>query len=209
MTEEAKQINSQKNTTSKSKTLYTLLMDIEDKTEYFGVEKVAELQKDIIHDFVMKNSHIGYSIRGQTTIEGMLQTVSEYRKGIKRFLPSRKKQNINKIVDELGELIEKPHQLRHNGIFAPDNFVTGTIETSIWATGISYITPRILDYIFTGHQLMFQNFQSDMVLGSFLGILFGALVQSQSRGGKLPVEQARYIDQKIKQLYNPPVLSPA
>lgn len=136
---------------------------------------------------------------GKISVYDSLQEIAEIRKGVKRFLPWKKDEVHNKRIKDIGELVKGPYNLRTEGIAYPDNPVTLTLEIAAVgyaAVGLSFLIPEMIS---PEMKVKFLTYLPPVIAGTF-GPLLG-LTNCMNRNYPLANDQARYIDDKIREYH--------
>jgi len=121
-------------------------------------------------------------------------------KGIRKILPRRKDKIHNERINQIGKLIKKPYQLEKNGLFFPDNIINFMVEVGALSFLVSPSGNLLLNKISSQQKEIF-NLYIPLFLTGTLGVGLGSLVNSYFRSGKLPFDEAKYVDAKIKEFY--------
>lgn len=167
---------------------------------------VSAIQKRLIFD-CSKNPIIYDAIYNHKSLEETLNELSQVNKGVKKMLPRRKDEIHNEKLKQLGELIGYPSQLECSGVFSPDNFATVAAGCTIFAFGFCYLFSKYVimqsaDITKEESELItyYFGFVAPTTVSVTAAPLAGFLASSR-RFGDLPIEEARYIDNKIKELF--------
>ena len=165
---------------------------------------VEKMQKDMF--YLYESNPILYdAMQGQQSIEDSLEELGHVNKGIKKILPWRKDKVNNERLEQIGELISKPSYLKTRGIFVPDNVITAGVEIAAFSFGVFYLGTRFLvTPNYDPEQLQNDIHFYHVVLPAITSVLFtfslGSLLNYE-RFTKLPIDEAKYLDGKIKELY--------
>jgi hypothetical protein len=144
--------------------------------------------------------------RGNQTIEDSLFELAEVNKGWKKLLPRKKNNEQNLRLDYIGELIEKPNHLETNGVFYPDNLITTSayaapsIFGAVYGLGLYVIRP-LEEMSPLVYQEAYQTLLLAAGIGAAISIPLLGIDAILSRSRNLAVDQAKYIDNKIQELY--------
>ncbi len=208
-------INSNKISGRMKGTLYNQMQKIEEMDK--GLKELQSSNNIDIHELQGKlfkkyqeNPVLMEAIKGRQTLEESLEEIGHINKGIRKILPWRKDKIHNERVDQIGKLISKPYHLYTSGIFTPDNMIT----VGAWITGTSFVATYILtrllipakpynpDMNMEEFQMIKNTIQWLMpVIGSVcLTPILGSMA-NQQRFTKLPTEEAKYLDTKVKEFY--------
>lgn len=165
-------------------------------------EALLKLQKRILKTQLEDNESYQIAKQG-TSLEQQLEKLSEKNNIFRRLMPRRKNEEYNKLVTSIGEAIgEIPTQLYCKGIFQYDNILAPVIHTARTISPIALLLPLI------DPEFNYSNSQ-DMSLLAVFGVLTFSLYTSISgikmlenkKFGRVPIEKAKYIDQKINSLF--------
>lgn len=206
-------------------TLYDRLQAVESSKTIPGLgiipDNVASAQQALFSQYD-GNAVLAAALHGERTVTASLEGLTGVYTGWQRFFPKPKDPKHNVQVEALGQLVHKPRHLETRGIFASDNYVTGTAEAAaglgfiFGCLGVQigfesnhYITTADFAFFFRPLAHVSELFSSrpSLALLSFSTIalfsatvlMYGRLCQRQ-RSGDLPFNQTRYIDQKIHEL---------
>ncbi len=146
------------------------------------------------------NPILDHALSGRKTIEETLEEMSGPNARISKLLPWKKDEEHNKMVRYLGQLVRYPQHLETKGMLSLDNAIAGVVCSGIFAgivagayAAMSEISPEV-------ESLGPDSAQLGTVLTSISSPLL-ALGFTMRRDGDLPIDQARYIDEKIRELY--------
>ena len=160
---------------------------------------VREVQRGIIKKFE-KNLVLCEAMTGRQSIEDSLSELAKVRRPVRRLFPIAKNKAHNERLEQIGELIGYPRQLRTNGILAPDNFFSGVAMTTAMAFGAGYLISKIAFVQPIDAELMslFRNelpIAMSLVMAPLGGMAF------HITGENLPIGAARYVDSKVQEFY--------
>jgi len=184
-----------------------------------AIERIAENLNEVNPDYPLnvadqhkilfqgyeRNPIFNDAITERQSIEKSLEELAKDNKGIGKILPWRKDEEHNKRLEQLGELVTEPYHLHKGGIWMPDNLITISAETTAMAFGISYFTFRYLTNLDALPEETIQGIKTmKILLPTTISILtsafFGLLLNSR-RYNNLPIDEARYLDEKVKEFY--------
>ncbi|MBT3405075.1 hypothetical protein HN832_04085 [archaeon] len=169
---------------------------------------MSEYQKQIIRAYE-ENPVLKDAINGKITIGDSLRELSDrVDKPVWRLFPRRRNKVHNERLGQTKELVSRGlNYLRTDGILAPDNFVGMVAITAAMAYTIA---PLLCNYLTGGvnpapsaeiqahMEFMTQVFPPFMT--STAGLMMGWACQMR-RKGKLPLEEAEYLDNKVEEFY--------
>jgi hypothetical protein len=185
-------------------------------------EQSLRLQRDIIIDTARNNSVLLDMISGKKKIFQSLEEISMIDNFPHRYLPRKKNPEWNKYIESLQKLIgieysEKPrfkkdyyeahelcrvnyfimNNLAAKGIFNASNPITCSLYMAIWNWLIAMVV-----FLVAGHlaniPFLLMSFVG-IFCGSIFGLGLGAAVLELTRG-KLPYNEAKYLDFKQEEL---------
>jgi len=153
---------------------------------------------------------IGAIDRGRT-VEESLNELASVNQGLERFLPRKRDGIHNQRVNYMAQLLGQEYSLRHlqkNGIFRPDNFITGGLYgAAIMPVGIGAGALVAMGLTATSPEEVIElvTKTSDAIgfVSAMMGTMCGLFTQTGGRGysgdGRLESarENARYIDATI------------
>jgi hypothetical protein len=141
------------------------------------------------------------AIFGEKSIEQSVEELSKKYQGIRKFLPHKKDIEYNERRCYLGSLITTPNW-RTRGLFSLDNTLAATVLGAV----VGYALPIALNASMPLNSPTSYNLPHNVmsVLASIsCGVTMMAVGASITpRGKKESIEQARYLDNKIKELYH-------
>ncbi len=177
------------------------------KIDIFNID-VEVIQRNMINEY-RPNAVLDDAILGNWTIEQSLMDLSQVNKGWRKILPWKKDEEHNQRLESFKGLISYPQQLRTDGVFYPDNLITGTLEVGLGCLVFSYIIARIIavpNPEMSAEEIQGMNHVIHYVVPGITSGLLGPIVgfsTNLNRFNNLPIDQAIYLDQKIDELYNP------
>ncbi|MFA5953290.1 MAG: hypothetical protein WC812_01730 [Candidatus Pacearchaeota archaeon] len=167
---------------------------------------IPDYQKQIM-SYYENNPVFCDAINGKISIEDTLNELSVVNKGIRKILPRRKDKAHNERIKQLGKLISEPSQLQKNGLLCPDNFLGFTL----WGAGASFsIISPLFKIMLNPAQASPEEIENlNKIFNVYLPLystgaisVFGGIPMNlKQRFGKLPFEEAKYVDAKIKEVY--------
>jgi len=193
------------------KTLYNQARKIEkaqkgeDNLENSHSIDIDESQKQLFQKYE-KNPIFYDAVIGKQSIEKSLEELAKVNKGIKRVLPWIRDKAHNEKLNNLGKLISKPRHLHRRGILVPDNLITmgayiavaSIITSKVFIKGIEYnpdFSPEKIQELTAAFEYV-----PKFALATLTPII-GGLANSH-RFNKNPVDEAKYLDEKVQQFYN-------
>ena len=184
------------------KTLYQKLKLTEDYEEV--IEDTIELLTDMdeigylsssrsvqqkLFKKYMRNPILDDALQGRQTISESLEEIAKKDRFSKFFIPRRKNKAYNERINQIDELINAPQHLRTRGILFPDNFVNSTIVYAPFLGGSMYLI--------TGHS---EISLASATVAPIIGLM-NAFAMNTSPLISTSQKQAKYLDNKIKELY--------
>lgn len=170
---------------------------------------VFAVQKNLIEEY-KNNPVLRDAIQGKISIEDSLSELAQVNRPIWRLFPRRKNKAHNERLDQIGELLGYPYHLKTRGIFIPDNFIGGIAMCATVGYGISnilfYLSEGLApnaDYIQIAGEITSLNNMRTAFPALFtlvLGPILGGMMQGD-RSGNLPIDEAKYLDGKVKEVY--------
>ena len=129
--------------------------------------------------------------------------LSKINKGIRNLLPRMKNKVHNERLKQIGRLISEPAYLEASGILTPDNIITTGIESSIIISGLFGFSFLFLkDFLPSDiSSEMYRQLSNFVDTYTFLTVPILSLVMNASRFKSLPINEAEYLDEKIKEFY--------
>ena len=182
---------------------------------YLGNERMLEIGSDlkksgqeIQREMLRRNEAnpvLSDAIKGNMSVEESLTELSKVNQGWSRVLPRIRNTAHNARLEKLGELIPTPYQLETGGFALFHNMFSGSVFGGMTIFLANELMKRYL--IGGGSSIQIEEAKhmfNAMTLGYSLMLvpLSGIAIQSLGRGGKLPVNEARYIDSKVKEFYS-------
>lgn len=173
---------------------------------------VPSLEVDInglqlnLFDSYDNNSVLSDAKVGKLSIEDTIAELEQINRGIRKFLPRAVNKAHNDRLKDLGDLISMPTNLKTRGIFFPDNIITVATEIGIIAYAAFYAVSMyaLPSAAFTPDQnelaMHLCKFVAPTALTAMAAPLTGAIINSY-RITEMPIDEARYLDNKIKELY--------
>ena len=159
---------------------------------------IFKVHKNIMDEYT-DNPVFHDSVTGEKTIEQTVIELGQVNKGIRKILPRKKNKIHNERLEQVGNLVGYSSHLEALGIWVPENLIWGLGAAAL---GIASV------YLAVGNLI-----PPDQVIGNSkspwgaLGVLYsvagpalGICLQTK-RLGHLPIEKAKYLDQKIEELY--------
>ncbi len=178
-----------------------------DISKHFSETYILQIQEDLMREYE-ENPVLDDAIKDKISVEDSLLELGVVNKGIRKVLPRRKNKAHNERLEYLGELIEEPTQLRANGIFWPDNFVTTAAYTTIAISAICYFgaEPFIRNlYVNPDPASLARDIKDYQTI---IPLTYSAIAAPMlgigtnlGRFHSLPTKQAKYIDKKVNQLH--------
>nr|MBA4405549.1 hypothetical protein [Nanoarchaeum sp.] len=161
----------------------------------------SEVQKRIISAYE-NNTVLDDAINGRQSIDDSLSELAEINKGWKVMLPRRKNKSHNKKIEQLGELITEPRGLISRGLFYPDNAVSLTCYAAIAFTLLEKVALNY-GWVAGSNPIEIAKTLGDFANTSVIGSLGTGLICGfdGERTNRLPHDQAKYLDEKISELY--------
>ena len=191
-------------------TLYDKIMQLENADEELkkiGAEPIMNLptaEKILFEIYNKYNPILSDAILGVKSIESTLEDLGKKNKGLNRYLPWRKDEKHNERVKSVGQLIKEPSGLNTYGLLAPDNVFAGFGYVAL----ASFMAGVVVQYGLSpacGIQPG-PNFCLNQVVPGIaalmIGLPFGFALNTGVRPKAIPIDQARYLDGKIKELYS-------
>lgn len=154
-------------------------------------------QKKIFAEYE-ENLVLQRAFNRERTIEGTLEDLSRVYEGFRKYLPRRIDREHNKQVDDISELVGNVQHLRTYGTFYPDNPVTITAYIGVGTSIILYSSSLILVDV-TPDMIKALAVMAGLITG-IAGSGVGLAAEKMIRKGKIPIEEARYLDTTIKQI---------
>lgn len=158
----------------------------------FGLRNLEGVERDLFQEY--ENNPVFYdAIHGRQTIEESLEELALVNKGIRKILPWKKDEEHNERLKQIGELVTKPFHLRTAGIFCPDNFITTFLEVTPLLYGFGCLINQYSPFPASSPgEILMLSASFGLIMG--VGTNFG-------RRGKLPIDEAKYLDEKVKEFY--------
>ncbi|MCA9477736.1 MAG: hypothetical protein KC535_01155 [Nanoarchaeota archaeon] len=166
---------------------------------------VEGMQKNLFQSYE-QNQVFSDAILKKQSIEDSLLELERVNKGVRKILPWEKNNAHNQRLSQLGELIAPPYHLKTQGVLAPDNFITSTLEMGAAGFALSYMVFR---FLFSPtpdaspeevQQLMNLKLLLPTVTTAIISPFYGFLTNLQ-RFNSLHTDQAVYLDKKIQEFY--------
>ena len=163
---------------------------------------IIKTQQSLMEEYE-KNPVFYDAIQKRLTIEESLMELSKINKGIRKFLPRMKNKTHNERLKQIGRLISEPAYLEASGILTPDNIITTGIESSIIISGLFGFSFLFLkDFLPSDiSSEMYRQLSNFVDTYTFLTVPILSLVMNASRFKSLPINEAEYLDEKIKEFY--------
>ena len=163
---------------------------------------IIKTQQSLMEEYE-KNPVFYDTIQKRLTIEESLMELSRINKGIRKFLPRMKNKTHNERLKQIGRLISEPAYLEASGILTPDNIITTGIESSIIISGLFGFSFLFLkDFLPSDiSSEMYRQLSNFVDTYTFLTVPILSLVMNASRFKSLPINEAEYLDEKIKEFY--------
>lgn len=181
-------------------TLYDRLMAIDDEERSLSKEEYAAAEQSILREYE-RHPLLSAMIADGVSVEGTLAVLSMRNYGILKVLPRRKDPALNARVESLGDLIETPSQLKARGVLFPDNILIAAVESAGLLAGLSYLATKVFGReSLTPEEVVFYGRDVPLLFSATLAPLIG-VAANHHRFEELPWEEARYIDEKVRQHY--------
>jgi hypothetical protein len=171
--------------------------------------ETKDYQKEIFQDY-MTNPVIQRALSGEKSVENSLRELGEVNQGIKRFLPKAKDETHNKKVAEMSHLIEGVEPLYTKRYFNLDNALTSAVGFGALSFGVLYGFSKLVMPELSIHPNP-SEINQNLVMSEFLipsiylsvggGLIAGAITSWDKVTYKPPINQARYIDDKIEEIF--------
>ena len=163
---------------------------------------IIKTQQSLMEEYE-KNPVFYDTIQKRLTIEESLMELSRINKGIRKFLPRMKNKTHNERLKQIGRLISEPAYLEASGILTPDNIITTGIESSIIISGLFGFSFLFLkDFLPSDiSSEMYRQLSNFVDTYTFLTVPILSLVMNASRFKSLPINEAKYLDERIKEFY--------
>lgn len=169
---------------------------------------VIGLQRSLLQSYE-ENPVFYDAIKGKMTIEDSLNELAQINKPVRRLFPRRKDKVHNRRIEQIGELITRSFHLKTKGILGFDNFVGVTAMTALGCYSLFNLT---IPYVVNGlcgetnpiETQQFAIFMKNIITPVItLGTspFMGVLAQIERSTGGLPTDEAKYLDDKIKDFY--------
>jgi len=191
----------------KTPTLYERIMQLEkaDKDlKAIGSQTRIDLPEAerLIFAQYEHNAILADALTGAKSIEEALLDLGKINQGIRHWLPWKRNEIQNRSVEYIGNLIEKPKALLTQGTLCPDNMITMTG----YVLAASYIAAGVLHFVLGPQCGLHPDPNVSIgaepaIAAGIMGPLFGLAATTGSRPKELPIDQAMYLDSKIKELY--------
>lgn len=201
------------------KTLYEKLIGIEEineslkneilkLTEFFNLKNyethvdILKTPQSLMEEYE-KNPVFRDAIQKRLTIEESLMELSKVNNGIRKFLPRMKNKIHNERLKQIGQLITGPAYLEASGILTPDNIITTSIESLIILSGLFGASFLFLKNFLSSDigPEMYKQLSNFADTYTFLTAPSLGLIMNTERFKSLPINEAEYLDEKIKESY--------
>jgi len=177
-----------------------------------GAQSETDKEKELIYEHSQRNPILNDAVLQKQSLEDTLFKLNKINNGIRKYLPRRKNSEHNKKVSYMSEIVPMPESFYTKGLFALDNFFNGILIIS----GIFYCTgyfignaiannKEFIRYMFEYMDLQDIARYYKITMPGYTSLVAGpiiALTMQSKRTGNIPLSQARYIDEKIKELFH-------
>ncbi|MBT7706700.1 hypothetical protein HN747_04605 [archaeon] len=193
-----------------ARTLYQELRRIEDfyaEGVESGILESGEINVDSIQRRVVKryesNPILHEAIEGERGIEDSLSELAYKKRPVRRLFPIRKDKAHNQRLEYMSGLVDCPTSLKTGGLFGLDNFISGPIMIGAMSYGVASLIPAIVFGEGASPESQEAMKTAQQIFPPFMSITFGPVmgIALQGINPVLPVDEAKYLDQKVKEFY--------
>lgn len=184
---------------------YTDLMEVEqyvsrirEKQPHVNAHSYRHMMEKHVAKVYRKNDVLKERVKHGRKVTDALMELDEDMKGIRRILPRRRIKAYNSRVDRLAELAPASVYLARNGIWYPDNVLSGAVYGSLALGSFMYAAIILAESGNPDTEYVKGVTQLTVPVMSIMGVIGGAAFGQSKRDGRaVSLEQARYIDKAV------------